>query len=144
MPTPISKILIIENELPIVHALELKLNRSGFSTQIALNGEEALKCLDHDKYDLILLDLIMPKMDGFSFLTELRKKNTTSEVIILSNLSQEEDVKRAKDLGAKNYFVKSDTPIVKIVDYTKKTLGVKPTPTPEPAASPASIKKLKF
>lgn len=65
---------------------------------------------------MILLDLIMPHMDGFAFMEQLKKK---SPVIVLSNLGQDEDKERAKKLGAKDYFVKSNTPITEIIKKVK-------------------------
>ncbi len=68
---------------------------------------------------MILLDLIMPEMDGFTFLQNLKKK---TPVIVLSNLGQDEDRARAKELGAKDYMVKSNTPITEIVKVVKTFL----------------------
>ncbi len=113
------KILIVEDEKPMAHALELKLTHEGFDAHQAGNGEEALEILSKEKYDLILSDLIMPKMDGFSLLEELKKKGVKTPVIILSNLSQEEDEKRASSLGAKGFYIKSDTPISTIVEHVR-------------------------
>lgn len=109
------KILIVEDEKPLANALSLKLNSSGFDTQIMHNGDDALEAAVGDKYDLVLLDLMMPKRDGFSVLTELKEKNNKTPVFIMSNLGQEEDVNKAKSLGAVDYIIKSDTPLSVIV-----------------------------
>lgn len=113
------KILIVEDERPLAHALELKFSHEGYDIVIATDGMEALKSANEEKYSLILLDLIMPKMDGFTFMEKLTKK---TPVIILSNLGQEEDKTRAKKLGAKAYFVKSNTPITDIIKAVKAAL----------------------
>lgn len=118
------KILVAEDEKPMAKAMELKLSHSGFDVKTVFNGEEVLAIIEQEKFDLIFLDLIMPKLDGFHVLEELKKKNSTVPIVVLSNLGQEEDIRRAKELGAKDYFVKSDTPIADIVVYTKKALGV--------------------
>lgn len=110
------KILIVEDEKAMARALELKLTHAGFETVSAGNGEDALTILEKETFALILLDLVMPKMDGFSVLETLKHKNIKTPVMILSNLSQEEDEKRAKALGAKDFFVKSNTPIATIVE----------------------------
>ncbi len=68
---------------------------------------------------MILLDLIMPQMDGFTFMEQLKKK---TPVIILSNLGQDEDKERAKQLGAVDYFVKSNTPITEIIKKVKASI----------------------
>jgi DNA-binding response OmpR family regulator len=113
------RILIIEDEHPLAHALELKFQHEGFDCTVTNNGVDGLKEANTGKYNVILLDLIMPLMDGFTFLKELKKK---TPVIVLSNLGQEEDKERAKALGAKGYFVKSNTPIMEIVKIVKSTL----------------------
>jgi len=111
------KILIIEDERPMARALDLKLKHAGFQTQVVFNGKEGADLIQKGEiYDLILCDLMMPEMDGFSFLEMLHEKGIITPVIILSNLSQEDDEKRAKSLGAKEFFVKSNTPIAFIIE----------------------------
>lgn len=117
------KILIAEDEKPMARALELKLNNNGFEASAVYDGNQAINALEKDKYDLLLLDLMMPEKDGFAVLEEMKTKNITVPVIVSTNLSQEGDIKRAKDLGAKDYFVKSDTPINEVVEHVKKVLG---------------------
>ncbi len=110
------KILIVEDERPLAHALELKFTHEGYQVEIATDGEEALKLANASKYAAILLDLIMPNLDGFAFLEQMKKK---SPVIVLSNLGQDEDKQRAEELGAVDYFVKSNTPITEIIKKVK-------------------------
>ena len=110
------KILIVEDERPLAHALELKFTHEGYEVQIATDGEEALKAAGAGGYAAILLDLIMPNLDGFAFLEQMKK---SCPVIILSNLGQDEDKQRAKELGAVEYFVKSNTPITEIIKKVK-------------------------
>jgi len=117
-------VLIVEDEKPMARALELKLTKVGFNVKVAYNGEEALDIVGKEKVDLMLLDLIMPKKDGFGVLSELKQKGVTVPVVVSSNLSQEEDFQRAKSLGAKGYFVKSNTPIAEIVTIIKNSLGI--------------------
>lgn len=106
----------------MARALELKLNHSGFETKVVNDGQAAWEAIKKEKFDLILLDLMMPKMDGFEVLKSLKEKKDNTPVIIASNLGQEDDAQKAKSLGAKWYFVKSDTSINKIVDYVVGTL----------------------
>lgn len=117
------KILIAEDERPMARALELKLNKYGFEAKVVSNGEEALEELGKTKYDLLLLDLMMPIKDGFGVLEGIKEKGYTIPVIISTNLSQENDVKKAKELGAKDYFVKSDTPINEVITRVEKVLA---------------------
>ncbi len=110
------KVLIVEDERPLAHALELKFSHEGYEVILATDGKEALELANQTTYSVILLDLIMPNLDGFAFMEQMKKK---SPVIVLSNLGQEEDKARAKDLGAIGYFVKSNTPISEIIKTVK-------------------------
>ncbi len=107
----------------MANALSLKLQSVGFEAKIVYDGEAAIAALNESKYDLLILDLVMPKKDGFFVLEELKKLKINIPVIIASNLSQEEDIKRAKDLGAQDYFIKSDTTLLQIVEKVKVALG---------------------
>lgn len=113
------KILIIEDERPLARALELKLTHVGFETKTAVNGEEGLAILQEESFDLILTDLVMPKVDGFAVLTALRERGNTTPVIVLTNLSQAEDESRARTLGASGFLVKSDISVSEIVERIK-------------------------
>jgi DNA-binding response OmpR family regulator len=123
MPGQSKKILIVEDEKPLSRALQLKLTSSGFSVKAAYDGEEALSILSGEQFDLIVLDLILPKLTGFEVLEELKKKKSTTPVIVASNLSQGEDQERAKTLGARDYFVKSDTSLSQVVEHITKILN---------------------
>ncbi|MDD5041086.1 MAG: response regulator [Candidatus Peribacteraceae bacterium] len=115
-------ILIVEDERPLAHALELKFRHEGFDTHICLDGEEALKEATEGKHDVILLDLIMPRMDGFTFLQEMKTRGVKTPVVVLSNLGQDEDRARAQELGAVGYYVKSNTPIMEIIKQVESLL----------------------
>lgn len=117
------KILIAEDEKPMANALSLKLRSAGFEVELVYDGEAAVSAVQASRFDLILLDLVMPKKDGFFVLAEIKKLNIAVPVIVSSNLSQEEDVKRAKELGARDYFIKSDTTLAQIVEKVKQAVG---------------------
>lgn len=117
------RILIVEDEKPMAKVLKMKLEHSGFEAETAGDGKEAMGFVEAGPFDLILLDLVMPNMDGFSFLTSLRKRNIQTPVIVSSNLSQAEDVSRAKELGAVDYFVKSDISITEVVERITRILN---------------------
>jgi DNA-binding response OmpR family regulator len=111
----LKKLLLAEDERTIARALKLKLELSGFEVITATNGEDALTILKEQKIDLLLLDIMMPKVDGFSVMEEMKKMKNKTPIIVLSNLSQEDDIKRAQDLGAIDFFVKSNTPLSEIL-----------------------------
>jgi len=114
------QILIVEDERPLSHALELKLQHEGYVVTVASNGQEALDLIASQHFDILLLDLIMPVLDGFQVLERLQQNPNKPAVFVLSNLSQHEDEERVLQLGARKFFIKSDTPLTVIVDEVKK------------------------
>jgi len=117
-----AKILIAEDEKPMAKALELKLSHAGYEIVIALNGQEALDQMAASKFDLVLLDLMMPMLDGFSVLNQLKEKGDTTPIVVLTNLNQQEDIQKAKDLGAIDFFIKSDTPLAEVIGHVENAL----------------------
>lgn len=116
------KILILEDDRSLVRALELKLVHEGFEVTSLLNGENVLSAVKKDHFSLIVCDLMMPGVDGFQVLQILKDNKIKIPVIILTNLSQTEDEKRVKELGAIDFLVKSDTPLSKIIENIKEKL----------------------
>lgn len=116
------KILIVEDEKPLAHALQLKFKNQGYDVLLAEDGKIGLEIAKTQKFDAILLDLIMPNMDGFSFLEKIGDVIKKTPVIVLSNLSQAEDKNRAESMGAKGYFVKSNTPISSIIETVRTAI----------------------
>lgn len=112
------KILIVEDEESLALVLKEKLDKSGFDTKVAKDGELALLLARSFEPGMILLDLILPKKDGFTVLRELKADAELAPipVIVLSNLGEDENIKKAFALGAKDYFVKSQHPINEIVE----------------------------
>lgn len=117
-----TKILIVDDEKPLARALELKLNKEGFEAVVAGDGEEGFKKVKKDEFDLIILDLVMPKMDGFTFIEKARALKVLAPIIVLSNLSQKEDEEKVLKLGASAFYIKSDIPISQIVEKVKQEL----------------------
>jgi len=118
------RILIVEDEAPLADALKITFEHEGYEVTTVSDGEEAKKKLTGEKFDLALLDLLMPKMGGFTLLETLQAegKNTTP-VIVLSNLGQSEDIEKAKKLGVKDYLVKANNPISMIVEKVNAIIG---------------------
>ena len=119
-------VLVVEDDPFYSKIYKTKLAKEKIDSQIVGNGNEALKAVKALKPGLILLDLIMPGKDGFETLTELKADPVVKDipVIVLSNLSQEEDIKRIHDLGAKEYLVKANTPIQEVIAKVRANLGL--------------------
>lgn len=117
------RILVAEDEKPLSKAMTLKLTHEGYAVDAAFDGKEALNFLEKGTYDLVLLDLMMPEVDGFMVLEELQKKGNKTPVLVTTNLSQPEDLERVKSLGARGYLVKSNSSISSIVAHIKKVLA---------------------
>lgn len=116
------KILVAEDDRLLARALELKLTGSGYETTVVNDGQAALNQIQSNTFDLIILDLVMPILDGFHVLQKLKEINPQTPVIILSNLGQDEDIKKAKAMGAVDFFIKSRTPLAKIVEIIQQAL----------------------
>jgi len=106
----------------MAHALELKFTKEGYDVICAQNGEEALAAMGKTSFDVILLDLMMPVLDGFGVLNGMKEKKINVPVIITSNLSQAEDIKKTKELGAVEFLVKSNVTLNDIVETVVRVL----------------------
>ncbi len=118
------KILIVEDEVSIREALRDKLKREGFQVIEAGDGEEGLTKCQQERPNLIMTDIMMPKMDGFSMIQQLQADTNLKSipVVIVSNLGQDEDKNRAKALGAKEFFIKADMPVADLARYVHSLL----------------------
>jgi two-component system alkaline phosphatase synthesis response regulator PhoP len=107
-----AKILIVEDDPTTVQLIEFLLKKNNFEVLIAYNGVEALQIAKKEKLDLILMDVMMPKMDGIEAIEKLKKDENTRDIpiIILSALGQEMDVMRGLQAGASSYIVKPFSP----------------------------------
>jgi len=119
------KIVFIEDETTLQKMLSAALQEEGYSVITASDGEEGLAAVRSEKPDLVLLDLILPKMDGFTVLSEIKKDEATAHtpVIVLTNLESAEDVGRVVALGATTYLVKANYDLPDIVLKVKEVLG---------------------
>lgn len=116
------KILIIEDETALLYALQTQLSIEGYQTLAVDDGEKALKILDKEKPNAIILDIILPKMDGWTFLKKIKSSEKTKNipVIIVSNLSDDASQTRGIELGAKDYLVKTNYTTAELVDKIKQ------------------------
>jgi DNA-binding response OmpR family regulator len=114
-------ILLAEDDRFLRKAAETMLKRSGFSVVAAADGEEALRLARESPPDLLLLDLIMPKLQGFDVLQSLKASPATAgiPVIVLSNLGQASDVELARERGAADYIIKSNIALEALVDRVR-------------------------
>lgn len=123
-----AKVLIVEDDKFLSELISTKLDKEGFDIALAGDGEAALKKVAEFKPEIILLDIMLPGMDGFEVLEKLKAdadpKVKAIPVIILSNFGQESKVERGLQLGAVDYLVKANFTTGEIVDKVKKVLGL--------------------
>lgn len=119
------KILFIEDEAALQQAAAQVLTEEGFEVFSALDGEIGLKLAKEKQPDLILLDLVLPKKDGFEVLKALKEDPLTKNipVLVLTNLEGSDDVRKVLELGATTYLVKTSYKLEDIVDKVRQTLG---------------------
>jgi len=120
-----AKVIIIEDEEVLLNLLNKKLVQEGYEVEIAKDGEEGLNKLKQIKIDLILLDIIMPKMGGFEVMEEIKKDDNLSKIpiIVISNSGQPVELARAKELGAKDWLIKAEFDPQEVVEKVKKQIN---------------------
>jgi CheY-like chemotaxis protein len=124
MGEQLQHILLVEDNRFLRKAAEATLHRHGFTVRTAADGEEALQCIAAEIPDLVLLDLIMPKLQGFEVLRILKQDPATKQipVIVLSNLGQESDIQQALQGGAIAYLIKANLSLQELVTQVQKIL----------------------
>jgi DNA-binding response OmpR family regulator len=123
-----AKILLIEDDPLIVKIYKTRLSADGYEVISADNGQDGLKLAMENPPNLIVLDIMMPKMDGFGVLEKLRTEENTKQVPILvySNLGAEDEIQRARKLGATEFIVKANISPTEMVTKIKHYLGGDP------------------
>ena len=118
-------VLIIEDDHFLSPLLKSRLEKDGLTVRQAFDGEEALKILETVRPQVVILDLIMPKVSGMELLETLSSDPQYHKipVIIMSNLSQESDVEKAKSLGAAGYFVKVHASLDEVIKLVKELMA---------------------
>ncbi|OIO47229.1 MAG: response regulator [Parcubacteria group bacterium CG1_02_39_15] len=119
------KILLIEDEEIMIGLLQRKLTKEGYEISVAGDGEEGLKVMREVKPDLILLDIIMPKMGGFEVMEKINKDPELKKipVIVISNSGQPVELDRAQKLGAKDWLIKTEFDPQEVVDKVIAQIG---------------------
>ncbi|MFA6594375.1 MAG: response regulator [Candidatus Buchananbacteria bacterium] len=120
------KILVVEDDSLLSKVLAESLKNEGFEVMVVDNGNDVMAVAAKFSPQLVLLDLVIPGIDGFAVLKELKGDDKTKAipVIVLSNLDEIGDVKSVKALGAEEYFIKANTEMKRIIDYIKKLLKI--------------------
>jgi DNA-binding response OmpR family regulator len=128
MPEGAKRILLAEDDRFLRRAAEARLRQQGFEVLTATDGEEALRVARAERPDLVLLDVVMPRLQGFDVLKALKRDAVTARipVIVLSNLGQERDVEQAIALGAEAYLVKAHLSLQDLVQKIDATLASEP------------------
>lgn len=130
------KILLVEDEEMIRELYARQLSKAGFLVKTAPDGESGLEALKTDKFDLLLLDIMLPGINGLQVLRGLRVNNPNPAMItiMLTNLGQESVIKEGFELGANAYLIKTAYTPDQVVQEVKNALAGKPTSSPIPAA----------
>ncbi|MFH1662157.1 MAG: response regulator [Candidatus Falkowbacteria bacterium] len=119
-----NKVLIVEDEATISELYKTKLEAGGFEVFVANNGADGLKIAKEKKPHIVILDVILPQLDGFSVLEEIKKDSSTKKipVIMLTNLGTDEDKEKGKKMGAQDYLVKSNLTPAQVEEVIKKNI----------------------
>jgi DNA-binding response OmpR family regulator len=122
------KILLVEDDPFLIDIYQKKLRDSGFKVDVANDGEKALEILKEKNFDLMLLDIVLPKIDGWKILEEIRKMKKEKKdlekmkIVIWSNLGEKDDVKKGLSLGATSYLIKANFTPSEVVREIEKLL----------------------
>ncbi len=122
-------VIVVEDDDTLCAALRQKLSKEKFSFFIAHDGESGIEKMQEKKPDLILLDILLPGMDGYEVLKKLKSDPNLADipVIVFSNFGQKNDIENAKQLGAVDYFVKATSDLDDIISKVKNVLQAKAT-----------------
>lgn len=116
-------ILLVEDDSFLIDIYSTKFKEAGFEVSVAEDGEEALKKIQEKKPDLLLLDIVLPRIDGWEILERIKKQNLKSfKIVVLSNLDQKDDIEKGMRLGADKYLIKAHLTPSEIVEEIKKIL----------------------
>lgn len=120
------KILVVDDDPFILDMYVLKFKDQGFQIDTATDGQMALEKIQTEKFDIVLLDVIMPKMDGFDVMKKIKEYNMPQsfKILFLTNFGQKEDVEKGMELGADGYIIKAHFTPSEVVTKVKELLKI--------------------
>lgn len=119
------KVLIVEDEQIILDLLQKKLIREGYETLVAKDGDEGLRVMRQNRPDIVLLDIIMPKVGGLEVMAEMQKDPELKKIpiIVISNSGQPVEIDKAQALGARDWLVKAEFNPQEVIEKIEKQIG---------------------
>ena len=112
-------VLLVEDEIPLSRAMSARLKLDGLDALAVYNGSDAIDALKKQQFKVVVLDLMLPDIDGFHILQKMKEMGIKTPVLVMTVLSQPEDENRAISLGAVEYLRKGDIPLVKLAEKVK-------------------------
>lgn len=115
------RILLVEDDFAIQDMYKRVLEQAGYEVMVTANGKEGVELFNHAPFDLVLLDIMLPDLDGISALTQMKQnqQNTDTKIVMLTNLGQDDVIKKAFAIGANSYLIKSSLTPYQVVDEVK-------------------------
>ncbi|MBI5765709.1 response regulator [Candidatus Falkowbacteria bacterium] len=125
MPEEKIKVLLVEDDSMIVKMYKMRFEEEGYAVLVTDKGSEAIEIVEKEKPDIILLDVILPEVDGFTVLQRLKNDTKTKEIpiLLLTNLGQESDKEKGLQMGAADYFIKAQHTPVEIIQKIKELIN---------------------
>ena len=125
MPNINKKILIVEDDKDFLSILKIKFTEEGFLVVTAENGEEGIETAAEENPDMIISDVLMPRLDGIEMAKKIKNANPSALIMFLTNLKDAEYIEKIKNFGGFDYIIKSESRISEIVEKSKAKLGIK-------------------
>ena len=121
-----TKVLLVEDDLMIVEMYKMRFEEEGYAVLVTDKGSEAIEIAEKEKPDIILLDVILPEVDGFTVLQKLKNDIKTKEIpiLLLTNLGQESDKEKGLQMGAADYFIKAQHTPVEVIQKIKELINM--------------------
>ncbi|MBI2098236.1 MAG: response regulator [Candidatus Wildermuthbacteria bacterium] len=119
------KVLVVEDEQLIADLLQRKLRGAGYYAFVAGDGEVALQQIRDERPDIVLLDIVLPRLNGFEVLAEMQKDEELQKipVIIISNSGQQAEIEKAKEVGVRDWLVKTEFDPKEVLEKVQKQIG---------------------